>query len=83
LHELSIAMSLAALVEEQLTAEPCATVTAVDIRVGRSSSIVPEALQFAWDPVAQGTRLQGSELRIHWQENSAALELIAIELSDA
>ena len=75
-------MSLAELVEEQLGAEPDATVTAVDIRIGTLSSVVPEALQFAWEPVAQGTRLQGSELRIHWHEDSDALELVAIELSD-
>lgn len=82
MHELSIAMSLAELVEEQLVAEPHATVTAVDIRIGTLSSVVPEALQFAWEPVAQGTRLQGSELRIQWQEASDALELVAIELSE-
>jgi hydrogenase nickel incorporation protein HypA/HybF len=81
-HELSIAMSLAELVEEQLADEPGAAVTAVDIRIGTLSSVVPEALQFAWEPVAQGTRLHGSELRIQWQENSDALELVAIELSE-
>lgn len=75
-------MSLAALVEEQLAAESSATVTAVDIRVGTWSSVVPAALQFAWEPVAQGTRLHGSQLRIHWQENSDTLELVAIELAD-
>ncbi len=57
MHELSIAMSLAELVEEQLAAEPDATVTAVDIRIGTQSSVVPEALQFAWEPVSRGTRL--------------------------
>ena len=82
MHELSIAMSLAELVEEQLADEPDAAVTAVDIRIGTLSSVVPEALQFAWEPVARGTRLQGSELRIARQENSDALELIAIELSE-
>jgi hydrogenase nickel incorporation protein HypA/HybF len=81
-HELSIAMSLAELVEEQLAAEPGVAVTAVDIRIGTLSSIVPDALQFAWEPVAQGTRLQGARLRIHSQENSDALELVAIELSE-
>ena len=52
-------MSLAELVEEQLAAEPGATVTAVDIRIGTLSSIVPEALQFAWEPVAQGRVYKG------------------------
>ena len=75
-------MSLAELVEQQLVDEPGATVTAVDIRIGTLSSVVPEALQFAWEPVSRSTRLQGSELRIERQPNSDALELVAIELSD-
>ena len=83
MHELSIAMSLAELVEQQLADEPDATVTAVDIRIGTLSSVVPEALRFAWEPVSRSTRLQGSELRIERQENTDALELIAIELSDS
>lgn len=82
MHELSIAMSLAELVEEQLADEPNAAVTAVDIRIGMLSSVVPEALQFAWEPVARGTRLQGSELRIARFPDTDALELVAIELSD-
>lgn len=83
MHELSIAMSLAELVEEQIAAEPEVTVTAVDIRIGTQSSVVPEALQFAWEPVSRGTRLEGSELRIERQPNSDALELVAIELADS
>ena len=70
------------MVEEQLAAEPDATVTAVDIRIGARSSIVPEALQFAWEPVSRGTRLQGSQLRIERPPHGDALELVAIELSD-
>jgi hydrogenase nickel incorporation protein HypA/HybF len=81
-HELSIAMSLAEMVEEHLAADPDAAVTAVDIRIGALSSVVPEALEFAWEPVARGTRLQGSVLRIERQPNSDALELVAIELSE-
>jgi hydrogenase nickel incorporation protein HypA/HybF len=82
-HELSIALSLAELVEAQLHAEPCTSVSAVDIRIGALASVVPEALAFAWDAVAQGTRLEGAALRIERQEHSAALELVAIELADA
>lgn len=83
MHELSIAMSLAELVEEQIAAEPEVTVTAVDIRIGTQSSVVAEALQFAWEPVSRGTRLEGSELRIQWQPSSSALELVSIELADS
>ena len=81
MHELSIALRIVELVEDQLAAEPPeTTVSAVDIRVGEWSSIVPEALQFAWEPATEGTRLAGAALRITPQENSAALELVALEV---
>jgi hydrogenase nickel incorporation protein HypA/HybF len=82
MHELSIAMSLAELVADQLAGEPDAVVTAVDIRIGRLASVVPAALEFAWGPVTQSSRLHASELRIQWQEDSDVLELVAIELAD-
>ena len=81
MHELSIALRLVELVEEQLAGEPLATaVTAVDIRVGELSSVVPEALQFAWGPATDGTRLQGAALRINCPPGSDALELVALEV---
>jgi hydrogenase nickel incorporation protein HypA/HybF len=82
MHELSIAMRLVELVEEQLAADPQANVTTVDIRIGVLSSVVPEALEFVWGPATQGSRLQGAELRIQRQAESDALELVALELSD-
>jgi hydrogenase nickel incorporation protein HypA/HybF len=83
MHELSIALRLAELVEEQLAGEPPTTVvTAVHIRIGDLSSVVPEALQFAWEPATQGTRLHGANLCITRPQGSDALELAAVELSD-
>jgi hydrogenase nickel incorporation protein HypA/HybF len=82
-HELSIALRLVELVEDQLRSEAAATaVDAVEIRVGTLSSVVPEALQFAWGPATQDTRLAGAALRIAQQEGSSALELVSLELSD-
>jgi hydrogenase nickel incorporation protein HypA/HybF len=82
MHELSIAMRLVQLVEEQIAAEPQAKVTAVYIRIGVLSSVVPEALEFVWGPATQDSPLQGAELQIEWQDGSDALELVAVELSD-
>ena len=83
MHELSIALRIVELVEDQLTSEPPGTlVCAVDIRIGDLSSVVPEALQFAWEPATAGTRLQGAALRISREEASDALQLIAVELDD-
>lgn len=83
MHELSIALRLVELVEEQLAGEPAgAAVVAVAIRVGELSSVVPAALRFAWGPATDGTRLQGAALRITRPADSDALELTALELSD-
>jgi hydrogenase nickel incorporation protein HypA/HybF len=82
MHELSIAMRLVELVEEQIADDPQAKVIAVDIRVGALSSVVPEALEFVWGPATQDSRLQGSELRIERQAGSHALELLALEIAD-
>lgn len=67
MHELSIAMNIVELVEEHIAAQP-GRVTAVDVRIGCMAGIVPAALSFAWEPATHGTRLQGSALRIHWEE---------------
>jgi hydrogenase nickel incorporation protein HypA/HybF len=82
MHELSIAMSLVELVQEQLAGEALAAVVAVNIRIGALSSVVPEALEFVWAPATQGTRLEGAQLRIERQEGSDALQLLAIEVAD-
>ena len=39
-------------------------VTAVDCRVGHLRQVVPSALTFAWELVAEGTEAEGAELRI-------------------
>lgn len=83
MHELSIALRIVELVEDQLAGEPPgAVVCAVDIRIGDLSSVVPEALQFAWEPATEGTRLQGAALRISREDAGDALQLLAIEVSD-
>jgi hydrogenase nickel incorporation protein HypA/HybF len=83
MHELSIALRLVELVEDQLVGEPPATVvTDVLIRVGEQSSVVPEALQFAWGPATDGTRLQGAALRLTAVSDSAALELAGLVVED-
>lgn len=84
MHELSIALRLVELVEEQLANEPLETsVSAVYICVGGLSSVVPEALQFTWGAATKGTRLAGAALHIVPQNDSAALELTTIELNEA
>lgn len=70
MHELSIATQIVESVSDAVAAQP-ATVAAVNVRVGAMSGVIPEALQFAWDVAAGGTRLDGSAL--HIEEVAAAV----------
>jgi hydrogenase nickel incorporation protein HypA/HybF len=63
MHELSVATHIVEAVVSEL-AEVAGPVLSVRIRVGALSGVLPEALQFAWDPAAQDTILQGSILEI-------------------
>ncbi len=61
MHEMSlceaIASSVAKLAED-------ATVTSVSIRVGHFRQVVPDALEFCWGMLTEGTNLGGSKLLI-------------------
>jgi hydrogenase nickel incorporation protein HypA/HybF len=63
MHELSIAMSIIDLAEEEASARH-ARVTAVHLRVGRLSGVVKDALLACYDMAAEGTSLAGSRLEI-------------------
>lgn len=64
MHELSIAQSLVALVQQHLP--PNTTrVTAVDLRLGALAGVVRGALEFCYGIATEGTPLQGSTLRVH------------------
>jgi hydrogenase nickel incorporation protein HypA/HybF len=60
-HELSIAGAIVAVAERHAAGR---RVHALDVRVGALRQVVPEALEFAFEVVAQGSALDGAELRI-------------------
>ena len=61
MHELAISQSV---VDAVLARTGDARVTVVRLDVGRLSGVVPDALRFCFDLVADGTPLAGAELRI-------------------
>lgn len=61
MHELAITQSL---VETVAARTGGARVATVRIRVGRLSGVVPDAMRFAFDLVADGTTLEGAVLEI-------------------
>ena len=64
MHELSIAVSIVEMVEEELARRGNAQVSAVHLRLGALSGVVGEALLFSYEVACAGTPLQGSKLVI-------------------
>jgi hydrogenase nickel incorporation protein HypA/HybF len=61
MHELSIALSLLDLAEEEAARREC-RVAAIHLRLGRLSGVVREALLSAYDLAREGTAMADAEL---------------------
>lgn len=64
MHELSLAGSILAIVEQAAAREGFARVARLQLEAGRLSGVEPEALRFALAAVARGTCLDGAQLQI-------------------
>ncbi|MBX8463612.1 hydrogenase maturation nickel metallochaperone HypA [Deinococcus sp. RIT780] len=64
MHEASIALSLIDVASEVLRENGGARASALTVRVGAWSSVVPEALTAAFPACAQGTPLEGAHLNV-------------------
>ncbi|MDB5386620.1 MAG: hydrogenase expression/synthesis, HypA [Planctomycetaceae bacterium] len=64
MHELSIALSILDIVEEEAERLGATRVTAVHLKIGLLSGIVPEALQSAFDLIKEGTSFAAAQLVI-------------------
>jgi hydrogenase nickel incorporation protein HypA/HybF len=64
MHELSIAMSIVELAQEESARRGGARVTAVHLKLGALSGVVKEALLSSYEMACQDTSLQGSQLVI-------------------
>jgi hydrogenase nickel incorporation protein HypA/HybF len=65
MHELSIALSIVELAEEEALKADASVISKVEIEIGTMAGIETDALLFAWDSVTQGTIAQQSELVIN------------------
>jgi len=76
MHEMSlceaIASSVAKLAED-------ATVTSVSIRVGHFRQVVPDALEFCWEMLTEGSNLGGSKLLIEQVPAVIECEVCGVE----
>jgi hydrogenase nickel incorporation protein HypA/HybF len=64
MHELSIAMSIVEMAEEESERHGGARVSAVHLKLGALSGVVKEALLASYEMACEGTRLEGSRLAI-------------------
>lgn len=63
MHEMGIAQSLVAILEEEMERHSARSLRSARLRVGRFA-VVPELLAFAFETVTAGTRLEGAKLLI-------------------
>jgi hydrogenase nickel incorporation protein HypA/HybF len=64
MHELSIAMSIVEMAEEESDQRGGARVNAVHLKLGRLAGVVKDALLSSYELACEGTGLQGSRLVI-------------------
>ena len=64
MHEVAIMTEAVRMAAESAQAAGAKRITALKLRVGQLSGVVPEAMQFAWDVVRRGTMLEDAELEI-------------------
>ncbi len=62
MHEMSIAQSLVALLQEEMEKAGARTLRSVRLEIGQMSAIVPDALSFGFQVVTADTDLEGAEL---------------------
>jgi hydrogenase nickel incorporation protein HypA/HybF len=78
MHELAVTQGVVDAVVERTGTTP---VTAVRLRVGRLSGVVPDALRFCFELVTAGTPLEGAALEIEEPEGRARCRTCGAEFA--
>jgi hydrogenase nickel incorporation protein HypA/HybF len=79
MHELSIALNIVEMAEEQAATHGVAKVVAVHLRVGPLAGVAKEALRFSFGLACEGTVAEGSALLID-EGQDRELEMTAVEI---
>ncbi|MBI5640789.1 MAG: hydrogenase maturation nickel metallochaperone HypA [Nitrospirae bacterium] len=64
MHEVSIALNLIEIVSEQCRKSGFSRIDSVNVRIGRASGIMPDALNFAFDAIKDDSMAKGASLQI-------------------
>lgn len=78
MHELGITRSIVAIVGEHARGRKVRRVT---LEIGALSAIMPEAIRFCFDVVAEGTAVEGASLDIHAIEGRGLCRSCGAEFS--
>ena len=62
MHEMSIAQSLMEILREEMEKHDARLLKSVHLQIGQLSAIVPEALSFCFQIMAEGTEMEGAKL---------------------
>ena len=65
MHELSIAMSIIEIAEENAKREDARRITEIELDIGTQSGVVLEALDFAMQAAVKGTMLENADVKIN------------------
>jgi hydrogenase nickel incorporation protein HypA/HybF len=78
MHELALTRDIVAIVCEAAGGRRIHKVT---LEVGKMSCVMPEAIEFCFDAVAQGTRAEGAHLDIRWTDGEE-LNVTTMEIEE-
>ena len=62
MHEMSIAQSLLEIIKEEMVQNSAVRLKSARLQIGQMSAIVPDALDFCFSVITEGTELEGAEL---------------------
>ncbi len=79
MHEMALMNEALQVAEASARAAGAARITALRLRIGTLSSVVPEAMRFAWDVVRQGTLAEQAQLEIESVPAAARCAICQIE----
>ncbi len=79
MHELSVALNIVEIAEEELARHGGERVRAVHLQIGSLSGVAAEALRFSFSLACEGTRVEGSRLVVEETEGRN-LEVLRMEI---
>jgi len=80
MHELSIALRIVEIVEEEALNKGVTRVDAVHLRLGDLAGVARDALLFSYGLACEGTAAEGSRLIFH-QGTATDLEIVSLEVA--